>query len=328
MIHWRESLNGTFSTGTGGGGGGSGTNAITSFSVGIVHDYEQTSTALPTIDSTLSYGFTAVTSLSSNRTATNILLTLPTGSVSNLVNYFSAPEDYLLFASDTNLTTFNDTFPSGNYTFNVKAVSSNQTVVVNSPAGMVQPGAPHVNNYTAAQSVDPTQPFVLGWDAFPGGTSADYIAVVVGSEFSSADPESPGALTGTATSVTVPAGTFQSDSSYEGSISFYRFVFTTNSSGYTTTAYRATATRFSLNTSSGSGTGPLILTNATYTTANFSFDVLCSPGQTVTVDYRTNLAAGPWQTLLTTNSPGSSFRVIAPQAATNPTLFFRARDGS
>jgi len=321
---------GFFTTGTGGGsvGSGSGTNAITSFAVGILHDYAQTSTALPALDSTAPYGFLAITSLSSNRTATNILLTLPTGSSSNLVQSFFAHEDYTLFAFDTNLTTFNATFPSGDYTFMVKSVSSNQTVVVNSPAGMVQPGAPHVNNYAAAQTVDPTQPFVLSWDAFPGGTATDYISVEVGDEFSSPDPDTPGSLTGTATSVTIPAGTLQAGSSYEGSIGFYRLVYATNNSGFTTAAYRATTTQFSLNTSSGSGTGgPLVLTNAIYTPANFSFDVLCAPGQTVTVDYRANLAAGSWQTLLTTNSPGSSFRVVAPQSATNPTLFFRARNG-
>src|SRR5205823_1040286 len=33
---------------------------------------------------------------------------------------------------------------------------------------MPQPGAPHLTNYPAAQSVNAAQPFVLGWDAFPG----------------------------------------------------------------------------------------------------------------------------------------------------------------
>jgi len=81
-------------------------------------------------------------------------------------------------------------------------------------------------------------------------------------------------------------------------------------------------------TTAGIGSPPLVLTNAVFTPANFSFDVLCSSGQTVTVEYRTNIAIGTWQTLLITNSPGSSFRAVAPQAATNPVLFFRAREGS
>src|SRR5690349_20721449 len=42
---------GTFTTGSGGGsGGGSGTNKITSFVVGKIYEYDQTSTAAPTLD--------------------------------------------------------------------------------------------------------------------------------------------------------------------------------------------------------------------------------------------------------------------------------------
>lgn len=320
---------GTFTTGSGGGGGGgTGTNAITSFTLGIVHDYDQTSTALPTLDPIAPYSFSAITSLSSNRTATNVLLTLPTSNVSNLVQIFFRPEMFTLFAFNTNLSTFNATFPSGNYTFNVQAVASNQMVTVNFPAGLVQPGAPHVTNYTAAQSVNPAQPFVLGWDPFPGGGATDFIYVVIGNVFSSTNVGSPGALPGTATSITIPAGTLQANSNYDGTVGFYRFIATTNGSSYATTVYRATTTQFTLVTTNGSATVPLVLTNAAYAPGSFSFDVLCSTGQTVTVEYKTNLATGLWQTLLTTNSSGSRFRAVAPQAATNRFLFFRARNGS
>jgi hypothetical protein len=72
----------------------------------------------------------------------------------------------------------------------------------------------------------------------------------------------------------------------------------------------------------------LTLTNALYASGNFSFDVLCATGQTVTVEYSADPAPGVWQRLLTTNSPGSSFRAVSPQAATNQFLFYRARDGS
>ena len=319
--------NGSFFTGTGGGGGGgSGTNAITSFILGKVHYYHQTSTSLPTLDTNVPYYFSATTTLSSNRTATNIQLTLPTTGVSNLVQSVIAHEQYSLFGFNTNLTAFETTFPSGNYTFNVKAVASNQTVTVNFPSSLVQPGAPHVANYTAAQSVNPTLPFALTWDAFPGGTAADAIYVDIGGVFSSTNFGAPGALTGTATSLTIPAGTLQAGTNYSSSIDFYRFVSTTNGSSYVTTVYRATVTDFTLVTS-GTASGSLVLTNAVKVPTNFSFDVLCSTGQTVTVEYRTNLAAGAWQTLFTTNSPGSRFHAVAPQAATNRTLFFRAKNG-
>lgn len=229
---------------------------------------------------------------------------------------------------DTSLSIYDATFPAGNYSFFVQG-TTNQTVVVNLPttATMPQPGTPHVTNYVAAQAVDASQVFVLGWDAFPGGTAGDYIDVDIGSEFGSPDPGKPGALTGTARTFTIPAGTLQPDTTYSSQIGFFRFVGATNAN-YTAAAYRATYTEFSLITIGGSATGPLILTNAAHAPGSFSFDVLCSTGQTVTVDYKTTLTSGLWQTLLTTNSVGSIFHAVAPQAATNRSMFFRARNGS
>jgi len=318
---------GSFTTGTGGGGGGGGmgTNAITTFSVGKVHHYNQTSSGSPTLDPATPYDFSGVTSLSSNRTATDIVLTLPTAAVSNLTQLPLQPEIYVLYGFNTSLSTYDATFPAGDYSFLVKAATSNQTVVVNLPTAnvMVQPGAPHLTNYPAAQAVDPSQSFVLGWDAFPGGTAADYIDVDIGTAYGSPNPGLPGALAGTARTFTIPANTLQPNSTYASRLGFFRHVGSTNSS-FATAAYRATYTEFSLITS---GAGPLILTNAVYAPGTFSFNVLCSTGQTVTVEYQTDLTAGQWRTLLTTNSPGSSFRAVAPQAATNLLLFFRARTG-
>jgi hypothetical protein len=318
---------GSFTTGAGGGGGGgSGTNAITTFSVGKVHHYNQTSAGAPMLDPATPYGLSAVTELASNRTATSVTLTFPTAAVTNLIQLPPpSAEIFLIGPIYTSLTNFDAAVPPGNYTFFVEGTPSNQTVMVNLPdeATQPQPGAPHLANYPATQTVDPSQPFVLSWDAFPGGTAADYIDVDIGTNFLSPEPRTPGALTGTAVSVTIPAGTLLPDAAYPSRVGFFRFVGTTNGN-YETAAYRATYTEFTLLTT---GTGLLILTNAGYAAGAFSFDVLSSNLPTVTVEYRANLATGPWQTLLTTNSPGSQFRAVAPQAATNDTLFFRARTG-
>jgi hypothetical protein len=228
---------------------------------------------------------------------------------------------------NTSLSTYDATFPAGNYSFFVQADSSNQTVMVNLPtaASMAQPGAPHLTNYLAAQAVDPGQTFVLGWDAFPGGTAGDYIDVDIDGAIYSPNPGLPGALTGTARTFTIPAGTLQPDATYLSRVGFFRFMGATNAS-YAAAAYRATYTEFLLITTDGAVSGPLLLTNASYA-GTFSFEVLCSAGQTVTVEYRTNLMTGVWQNLLTTNSVGNLFRAVAPQAAMNRSMFFRARNG-
>lgn len=321
-----DNTTGVFTTGTGSGGSGSGTNAITSFSVGKLHSYSQTSTALPTLDPD-PYSFLAITGLASNRTATSVTLTLPTTAVSNLNQIPSHPESFILVGFTNDLATFDNTFPAGDYSFFVQAVSSNQTVVVNLPPGMAQPNAPHLTNYAEAQAVDPTQAFVLGWDPFSGGTAADYISVEIGTAYSSTNIGSPGALTGTARTFTIPAGTLKTNFNYDSSVSFYRYAATTNGTNYATTAFRSTSTTFSLLTTSGVVTGPLVLTNASWSSGAFSFDVLCTPGQTLTVEYTNVLAAGAWPILLTTNSPGTRVHIVSSQAATNKSLFYRARSG-
>lgn len=313
---------------TPGSGTGSGANAITVFSVGKVHHYNQTSSGAPTLDPATPYGFSGMTALASNRTASSVNLTLPTGSVSNL---FHLPppqaEIFLLPVSHTSLSTYDATFPAGNYTFFVQATASNQTVVVNLPstASLPQPGVPHLTNYPAAQAVNPNQPFVLGWDAFPGGAATNYIFVEIGtnSAYRSPDPGMPGALPGTARTFTIPAGILQPNTSYFSRVGFYNFAGATNAS-YAAAAYRATFTEFSLVTI---GTSPLVLTNANWSAGGFSFDVLCTNGQTVTIEYTNILTAGPWPKLLTTNSPGPKIHIVSTQAIAQPKLFYRARNG-
>jgi hypothetical protein len=317
---------GYFTTGSSGGGTGSGTNRVTSFIVGQIFYYDQTSTAAPVLDTNIGYAFDAATTLASNRTATAISLMLPTSALKTLSQNPAAPESYYLVDGTTNLATFQATYPSGNYGFNVQAATSNQQVTVNLPSSLVQPPAPHVNNFAAAQAVDVTQPFTLSWDTFSGGTTADYIAVTVGDVFGTVNPPATNALNGTATSVVIPAGTLQADTQYDATITFFRMIANTNTT-YVTEAFRATATQFTLSTFSGAAV-PLVLTNAAWASGVFSFDVTSAAGQTLTVEYSTALQPGSWNTLLTTNSAPGDVKITDPAPVTNPRRFYRARTGS
>lgn len=318
-----EPTSGSFTV-SGGGSTGSGTNRITAFSVGKIHFYNQTSSVAPILDVDVPYNFAANTTLASNRSANSVSLTLPSAAVSNLTQNFTAPEHFYLFSTWTNLSAFNANYPAGNYTFNVGAATSNQLVTVNLP-NFVQPNAPRITSYSAAQSVDATQPFILSWDPFQNGTAVDYITVSVGDVFQSPHQGTPGALNGTATSIQIPAGTLQANSNYDASVTFYRTTGSSNAS-YTTAAYLATSTEFTVITSGGGSTSPLVLTQPLWSGGVFSFDVTSSPGQTFTVEYSTTLMTNQWQTLLTTNSPTGRLRINQP--ATNPYRFYRARKGA
>ncbi|HMJ92431.1 MAG TPA: Ig-like domain-containing protein [Candidatus Acidoferrum sp.] len=312
---------GFFTTSSTGGNTGSGTNRISAFGVGKLHSYDQSSAGAATLDDGIPYLFTATTTLASNRTANSVSVMLPTMAVSNLTQNFLHPESFFLFADHVDLASFNNTFPAGNYLFNVVAPTSNQQVTVNLPASLTQPNAPHIANFAAAQSVNATQSFQLSWDAFQGGTAADHISVSVGEAFRSPDFGAPGALNGTATAITIPAGTLQSNSNYNATVSFFQFTSSSNAS-YTTIAYIATTTDFSLVTSSGIATLPLVFTNAAWSGGAFAFDVLSSPGQLLTVEYSSTLLTNGWQPLLTTNSATGLARIS--HAATNQHLFYRA----
>lgn len=313
---------GLFTTGSSGGGTGTGTNRITSFQVSKLHFFGQATAAAPVPDSEAPYVFHAQTILASNRTAIGIALTLPTGGISNLTQNIIAPESYFLLVSSTNLGAFNAAFPAGNYVFNVMASTSNQQVTVNVPSGLTAPNAPHIVNYSAAQSINAALPFQLTWDPFQGGTVADHISVSVGQVFQSPAPGEPGALNGTATAITLPANTLQPGSSYDATINFFRSTGTSNAS-YSTSALVATSTDFSIAASSGTGTGPLELTNGMWLGGAFAFDVISSPGQAFIVEQSATLATNGWQALLATNSVTGWLRIT--NAAAAPHLFYRAR---
>lgn len=229
---------------------------------------------------------------------------------------------------------FETAFPQGTYTFNVSATASNQTLPVLLPTGMTQPNPPHINNFAVAQSVNATQAFILGWDDFVGGTSTDYVYVVIGNDvtnvWKSPDPGKVGALNGTATSVTIPANSLQANSNYTNSfVGFYHAVVISNGT-YVTTAFRATATWFSMKTASTVGAAPPVVANAAWRSGSCGFDIVTTAGQTLTIVSTTNCALplAQWPTLLTTNIPGRHVHVTDPRPATGRAMAYRVRNGT
>ncbi|MGO8931987.1 MAG: Ig-like domain-containing protein [Limisphaerales bacterium] len=322
---------GYFTTSTGSGSTGSGTNAITTFGVAKVNWWDQSSTAAPVVDPNIPYYFAGTTTLASNRTATSITLTLPTSAVSNLTQNLLYPEDYFFTSFFTSSNAFETAFPQGTYTFYVSATASNQTVPVLLPTDMKQPNSPHINNFAAAQSVNATQAFTLSWDSFVGGTSTDYVYVVIGTNvWKSPEPGAAGALNGTATSVAIPANSLQPNSTYSNSfVGFYHAIVKSNAT-YVTTAFRATATWFTLNTVGTVAAAPPVVTNAAWSGGSFSFDVLTTTGQTLTIVSSTNCALplAQWPVFLTTNSPGARVHITDTGSATGRGMVYRVRNGT
>jgi hypothetical protein len=242
-------------------------------------------------------------------------------------------EDYNLFASETNQTKFETTYPQGNYVFNVTATPANVQGTVNMPTSMTQPPAPHVANFAAAQAIDVTKAFTLNWDPFQGGTANDYIGVTVNGDmgnvlFATPGPGTNGALTGIATSVVIPAGKLPAKSTNTTEVVFYHVLATSNAT-IATVAFRASGTELSLIGAGGStgGTVPVV-SNPVWGVNGFEFDVATSPGQALKVLSSTDCSVPvtQWPTVATTNSTGSSVHIIiAPQGG--PNGFYRVANG-
>jgi hypothetical protein len=298
-----------------------------SFTISKGWMYEQTSAAAPVMNTNAPYCFLACMSIPCPRNANSVSLQLPPGGIEDMNPTTIAGHLTWTDCTQASVSDFETAYPSGDYTFTIWATASNQSVAVNLPSSLVQPPAPHLANYAAAQSVYACQPFTLTWDPFTGGTAADCISVqIYGGVFSTPAPGGTGLLNGTATSVVIPAGTFQTNSSYSGCVSFYHFLLQTNGDSYVSLAYRSSTTEFGLVTS---GAGSLMVTNAGWATVGkvFAFDVPCSPGQSLVAEYCKNLLAGQWHTLLSTNSVTDCVRFCDPGATTNSQLFYRVRTG-
>lgn len=323
-----ENAFGMFTTGSGTGGGGNGTNRWTTFQVGKSYLYNQTSTAQPVLDPELSHMFIGGVSLASNRTATAVVLKYPTGVVTNMGPSFGHPEDFMAMDFSTNQAQFEALYPAGDYEFTVQASTSNQVVKVNLPASMQQPNAPHISNFAATQTIDPTKPFTLTWDAFQGGTTKDFIHVSVGDAFDTGEWGATNGLNGTATSVTIPAGILPPGATNYTSVSFWRSVVTTNAAQvFDTIVYRQSITQIELLTTGGGTSTPLTVGKPVLQSGRMVFEAETTVGQTITLQQTSDLGLGSWQTVYTTNSPGTRVQFSVPVGNTPGAMLFRLKNG-
>jgi hypothetical protein len=308
-------------------------NAYTSFVVEKTYLYAQTSDAAPTTDTNYPYSLLASTSLASNRTETSITVTLPTGIVSNLTQNPLAYFDYDCFGYTTNQATFELAFAQGTYTFTIEAATSNQTFAVVLPTDMPQPNAPHLTNYTAAQAIDATKDFTIGWDAFVGGAGSSNLVFFSidtsgGNVFATGDLGTTNALDGTAQSVTIPANTLYPGSSYSGSVLFYHSLIISNDAANMSAVFRGSTTFFTVVTVPAA-IEPLTFSKARLSNGTMSFDISCGAGQLFTILSAGDLSLPPaqWTALLTTNSPGTNVHFVDTRPVSGTARFYRARNG-
>lgn len=187
-------------------------------------NYEQRSATAPIIDE---YEFEAFVQPRESGFVQSATLHTPLDTVEYLIaedGQWSLPDDSE-YATESEL---NALWPSGNYVFSI-AQSTGAVEQTLTLSGSNYPVVPQFANWSAAQAVDPAQPFTIHWNAFAGAGPDDlvrfemYYDPVLGDEedlFGEMLPASQ-------TSFTIPAATLSGARPYKIAVMFIKVVDTT-----------------------------------------------------------------------------------------------------
>lgn len=208
---------------------------VTMYLVGKIMSFAQTNSSalLPLADMPVMSDLEV--NESSSGTVVSASVQLPSGDNRTLVyeswnNIFQTNE---LFSSTSAMNTV---YPTGTYTFTIVGAHDGTNTCPINLTGDAYPNTPRVSNWTAAQTIVPTNDFTLTWDSFVGGTTNDYIGLQIeknggGTVFATPGAGQPGSLNGTSTSVAIPAYTLGSGTNYNARLTFAKMV-ALNTSNY------------------------------------------------------------------------------------------------
>lgn len=271
-------------------------------------------------DPTFGFSILASVELTDFDLVTDASLRLPDGSLMPMDDLF---DSWSYLDCLTTYSSLNADYGWGNYTIDFSTVNEGEFSCVLSLPSTPLPPAPRLTNFADIQAVNPTQPLTLSWD-FPAPPKADdfvqvYITLGHGEAFSTPDLGTPGALDGTARSVTVPADTLAPGFVYSLNLEITRFV-STNSSSYAD-AEGVTGTFSSTSLDLTTVVLPELQPLSPPTNGLLSVEVLAEPGKTIILQGSDNLSL--WRDLATNTAPsGSNLFTVATDAQAMG--FFRA----
>lgn len=178
------------------------------------------------------------------------------------------------------------------------------------------PAAPQISNWNDASAIDASKAFLLKWNPLSGGTTDDMIKCSIRKNgqvvFRTGDyPQASGALNGTLSSLSIPAGLLQPGESAEASIVYLKansldpFSYP-RSLGFAGWGAETVAT---IRARGGSSTAPL-LGNAAVKNGALEFNISAETGRQYIIQSSADLRS--WADLFVTNSPGTAFQFRTP----------------
>jgi hypothetical protein len=256
-------------------------------------------------------------------------VTLPGGAMKTLTNLFG---DYFFHHEQfPTIAALDAAYPSGSYVARVQRSSgANQNATLNFPTS-ARPPVPHINNYVEAQAINPAADFTLRWAPFTGAGAQSFLSLTIVSDDGriiypppAPDPCNPPAgLPVTATSLTLPAGTFEPGTNYIGYLSFATTTAINSNAmpDIIASAYISQTTQFGLVTTGGGQPTPPRFTQVSMTGNTVQLQLTAPVNQTLVVEASPDFTS--WTTVLTTNVMTGTVQFA--ERATEPHRFYRAR---
>ena len=229
------------------------------------------------------------------------------------------------YASQTALDTAR---PNASYNLQLTRTTGGPVSADISLAG-TWPPTPQILNYAAAQAIDPSADFVLQWNGFTGAGANDSVglSIVHPATFwiwTAPDPCVPRPLANTATSITIPAGTLQPGNTYEGSLAYTRFTYSSSNAipDMVLLAMLQKEVNFTLKTTGSSG-GPRFISWRRLSNGNLEFKLQGTPGKTYMIKVSEDLVGWANAVPLLAPPDGVITHEISPGTYGSP-AFFRA----
>jgi hypothetical protein len=195
----------------------------------------QTNSGAPALMTNLPMQFSSAVTLTSANSITNAILRLPGGSSQTLSLNSDASQLHVRASFDTT-NALDAAYPNGQYYLTNFTLHEGVKTCTFNLTGNLYPYTPQFTNFAAAQSVNPSNDFVVSWYPFTGATSNDFIIVSVTTSagdqlFRSPLPGQPGALPGTTNAAIIPANTLLPGQANQLQVRFLKVV-STDANGY------------------------------------------------------------------------------------------------
>lgn len=224
-------------------------------------------------------------------------------------------------------------YPNGSHNFSLRTVHNGTNNVTVTLTGDAYPAAPFVSNFAAAQAVNSSNSFTLNWNAFTGGTTDDLIFVEINEPltngsfleiYRSPEPGTLGALNGTATSVTIPAGALAAGAVYNVNITFVKVTYS-STVGYPplVAGYYGAETSFKLLTAGTPAQPSLAITTVPGETHRHVL-VTGEAFRQYQLQAATNLSSPVWQVISTLRTMGRTNTFDDSDSPNHPRRYYRA----